>query len=141
MFTPTVSYYSSSSVSSLPRIDEGKPASILNDETIAYADESFDKTNEQEKMATAATVYKSSESLKSSNLLRNTSEKHLRFASPVCELAEIDPLMENCSLHCVSFHSFAFFLLQDSMKCNTKRLICSGFIINLENENCDKRHP
>uniref|UniRef100_A0A2K6WH23 PH domain-containing protein n=1 Tax=Onchocerca volvulus TaxID=6282 RepID=A0A2K6WH23_ONCVO len=102
LFTPTVSYYSSSSVSSLPRIDEGKPASILNDETIAYADESFDKTNEQEKMATAATVYKSSESLKSSNLLRNTSEKHLRFASPVCELAEIDPLMENCSLHCDS---------------------------------------
>lgn len=74
----------------------------LDDETIAYADESFDKTDEQKKMVTAVVAYKSSESLKSSNLLRNTSEKRLRFAVPVCELTETDSLLENCSSPCVS---------------------------------------
>ncbi|KAL4003094.1 Cell division protein anillin family protein [Acanthocheilonema viteae] len=58
LFTPTISYYPPASVSklstgSLPRIDEGKAVCTLDDETIAYADESSDKTDEQEKTATA----------------------------------------------------------------------------------------
>ncbi|KAM3723476.1 Anillin-like protein [Dirofilaria immitis] len=58
LFTPTANYHTSASINklstgSLSRIDEGKSECSIDDETIAYADESFDKTNGQEKMATA----------------------------------------------------------------------------------------
>ncbi|CAG9536737.1 unnamed protein product [Cercopithifilaria johnstoni] len=84
LFTPTVSYYPAASVSklstgSLSRIDEGKPVCTFDDETIAYADESLDKTDEQEKTATVVIVYKSLESLKSRDLLCNASKKNLRL--------------------------------------------------------------
>uniref|UniRef100_A0AAF5PPG1 PH domain-containing protein n=1 Tax=Wuchereria bancrofti TaxID=6293 RepID=A0AAF5PPG1_WUCBA len=98
LFTPTLSYYPPASVtklstSSLPRINEGKPVCTLNDETIAYADESFDKTDDQEKMAATTVVYRQSESSKSNNLLHNVSEKHLRFVIPAREFTE-DSLTE-----------------------------------------------
>ncbi|KAL4003095.1 Cell division protein anillin family protein [Acanthocheilonema viteae] len=117
LFTPTISYYPPASVSklstgSLPRIDEGKAVCTLDDETIAYADESSDKTDEQEKTATAVIVYKSPESLKSSNLLRNASEKRLRFAIPVCELVDTDSLLENCSSPCDSLTERCFTKVQ-----------------------------
>uniref|UniRef100_A0A0R3RFT6 Polo-like kinase 1 substrate 1 n=1 Tax=Elaeophora elaphi TaxID=1147741 RepID=A0A0R3RFT6_9BILA len=107
LFTPTISYYPPASISklstsSLPRIDEGKAVCTLDDETIAYADESLDKTDEQEKTVVAEIVDKSPESLKSCNLLRKTSEKRLRFATSACELAETDSLPENCSSPCES---------------------------------------
>ncbi|EFO28163.1 hypothetical protein LOAG_00324 [Loa loa] len=100
LFTPATNYYPPASVSrlstsSLPRIDEREPVCTLDDATITYADESFDKTNEQEKTVTTAIFYKS-DSLKSSNLLCSTSEKRLRFAMPASELTETDPLLENC---------------------------------------------
>lgn len=102
LFIPTVSYYPPASVSkistcALPRIDEGKPLRSLDYETLAYADESFDKTDE-EKMVTALIDYKS---LESSNLLDNAKEKRLRFAAPISEIDETDLLLENCS-NCVS---------------------------------------
>ncbi|EJW83857.1 hypothetical protein WUBG_05233, partial [Wuchereria bancrofti] len=105
LFTPTLSYYPPASVtklstSSLPRINEGKPVCTLNDETIAYADESFDKTDDQEKMAATTVVYRQSESSKSNNLLHNVSEKHLRFVIPAREFTEVDSSLENCSSLC-----------------------------------------
>nr|CRZ25588.1 BMA-ANI-1 [Brugia malayi] len=98
LFTPTLSYYPPASVtklstSSLPRINEEKPVCNLNDEKIAYADESFDKTNDQEEMIATTVVYRLSESPKSNNLLRNVSEKHLRFVVPAREFTE-DSLTE-----------------------------------------------
>ncbi len=108
LFTPTLSYYPPASVtklstSSLPRINEEKPVCNLNDEKIAYADESFDKTNDQEEMIATTVVYRLSESPKSNNLLRNVSEKHLRFVVPAREFTEVDSLLKNCSSFCLSF--------------------------------------
>uniref|UniRef100_A0A915Q2V7 PH domain-containing protein n=1 Tax=Setaria digitata TaxID=48799 RepID=A0A915Q2V7_9BILA len=101
LFTPTVSYYPPSlinklSTDSLPLVDEKKSVPTLNDDTLTFADESFDK-NDEHKTTVTTDYNEPTDSLKSSSLVCNTSEKRLRFATPVYELAETDPFSKKCS--------------------------------------------
>ncbi|VDK28136.1 unnamed protein product [Gongylonema pulchrum] len=89
LFTPTASYYQASkqlSASSLPRIDEGKPVRAPDDETIPYVDD-----DDQTSTTASPQKMQSSESVKSSSSVRRVgSEKRLRFAVPICEVAKMD---------------------------------------------------
>lgn len=108
LFTPTASYYPSSSAtklstSSLARIDEGKPVSASSNETIPYVDESFDTRTEKETTSTTTYQTQSSVSVKSDQLQRVGSEKRLRFAVPVSEIADTDSSSSEQHSHRVSF--------------------------------------